>query len=68
MIHPDKKNTGSTEHYDLSEEGSRREDQGATRIAREVETDDVHEEEENSQSAGVPPESENRVWTSATED
>lgn len=66
MNHPDKNKPGSLEHYDLSEESSRRSDDKATQIARQVESDDVNEE--NSAGPVNPPESNNRVWTSSSED
>jgi hypothetical protein len=54
--------------YDLTEESSKRGDEGATREARIAENDDINEDSNAGKVSGPSDDTENRVWTSLSED
>lgn len=54
--------------FDLSEEASKRSDEEATSIARQLESDDINEETNSGIVNGPNDDTENRVWTSSSDE
>lgn len=54
--------------FDLSEEASKRSDEKATSIARQLESDDINEETNSGIVNGPNEDAENRVWTSSSDE
>lgn len=54
--------------FDLTEEGSKRNSEEGTDLARQVESDDINEETNSGLVSGPNDDAENRVSTSLSED